>query len=143
MIDDLVARHQLEPHPEGGFYRRVFEHPDQRDGRSLASAILYLLPAGIRSRWHRIDAVELWHAGEGAALELSTSADGTTVEHRTLGDGGDRVVAVPAGTWQSARSLGEWALVTITVVPAFHWDGFDLAPDGWVPGFVGSADADT
>ena len=76
MIDELIDRYQLEPHPEGGFYRRVFEHSVVHDGRSLASAIVYLLPGGVTSRWHRIDAVELWHAGIGAPLELSTSTDG-------------------------------------------------------------------
>lgn len=44
MIRELIEQHELEPHPEGGFYRRVFEHPDARDGRRLASSILYLLP---------------------------------------------------------------------------------------------------
>lgn len=133
-IDELIGRHGLEPHPEGGYYRRVFEHPDHRGGRSLASAIVYLLPEGVRSRWHRIDAFELWHAGDGAPLELSTSVDTTTVERRALGGDGERLLAVPTNAWQSARSLGEWSLVTVTVVPAFRWDGFELAPDRWERG---------
>ncbi len=136
VIDEIVERYELEPHPEGGFYRRVFEHPDRRGGRPLASAIVYLLPEGVRSRWHRIDAVELWHAGFGAALELATSPDGQ--HHRTeeVGPGpGQRPMAVvPAGTWQSARALGEWALVTVTVVPAFAWEGFEVAEADWEPG---------
>jgi len=134
VIDDLVARHRLEPHPEGGFYRRIFEHPEQRDGRSLASAIVYLLPEGVRSQWHRIDASELWHAGDGAPLELSTSIDGTTIERRALGGEAEPLLAVQPNAWQSARSLGDWSLVTVTVVPAFHWEGFELAPTGWEPG---------
>ncbi len=134
MIDELVARHQLEAHPEGGFYRRVFEHSATRDGRSLASAIVYLLPGGVTSRWHRIDAVELWHAGTGAPLVLSTSVDGETMDERTLGGDGAVLLEVPAGAWQCAQSVGEWSLVTITVVPAFGWDGFEVAPDGWQPG---------
>ena len=90
----------------------------------------------MRRRWHRIDAVELWHAGFGAALELSISTDG--VEHRTeeVGPGPEQVPIglVTAGAWQSARGLGEWSLVTVTVVPAFSWEGFELAPEGWAPG---------
>ncbi len=38
------------------------------------------------------------------------------------------------GEWQSARSLGEWTLVGCTVSPAFTFEGFQLAPEGWVPG---------
>jgi predicted cupin superfamily sugar epimerase len=114
----------------------MFEHPQSHDGRALASAIVYLLPEGVRSRWHRIDAVELWHAGFGAGLELSTSIDG--VEHRTeeVGSGPGQVpmAVVPADAWQSARAMGEWSLVTVTVVPAFSWEGFELAPDRWAPG---------
>jgi predicted cupin superfamily sugar epimerase len=133
MIDRLIEKHRLEPHPEGGFYRRLFEHAEARDGWPLASAILYLLPEGVQSRWHRIDAVELWHAGDGAPLELSTSPDGTAPERRVLGGDGARLLDVPTWVWQSARSLGEWSLVTVTVVPAFVFDGFELALDGWEP----------
>jgi hypothetical protein len=135
VIQQLVERHGLESHPEGGFYRRVFDHPDQTAGRPLASAIVYLLPEGVRSAWHRIDAVELWHAGSGAALELTTSVDGARVGTEVVGsESGQLLTAVvPGGTWQSARSLGAWSLVSITVVPAFTWDGFELAPPGWEP----------
>jgi predicted cupin superfamily sugar epimerase len=135
VIDELVERYRLEPHPEGGFYRRVFEHPDQRDGRPLASAILYLLPEGLRSKWHRIDAVELWHAGFGASLELSMAPGDSGLRTESVGPGpmDKPMVAVSAATWQCARSLGEWSLASITVVPAFSWDGFELAPEGWEP----------
>lgn len=136
MIAELIEQHGLEPHPEGGFYRRVFEHPVPLDGRPMASSIVYLLPAGVESRWHRIDAVELWHAGSGSSLELSMSNDGESVERHLVGfDHGESVtVAVGAGSWQSARSLGEWSLVTVTVIPAFRWEGLELGPDGWRPG---------
>ena len=40
---------------------------------------------------------------------------------------------VPANAWQSARSLGDWTLVGCTVSPAFEFEGFELAPDGWEP----------
>src|SRR2546430_620050 len=41
---------------------------------------------------------------------------------------------VPAGAWQSARSLGEHTLVGCTVSPAFELDGFEVAEPGWCPG---------
>jgi predicted cupin superfamily sugar epimerase len=135
VIDELIERYALEPHPEGGFYRRVFEHPNRDDGRALASAIVYLLPEGVRSRWHRIDAVELWHAGFGASLELSIAETDTVTRTEHVGAEPSDVpmAAVPAGAWQSARTLGQWSLVTVTVVPAFAWEGFELAPEGWAP----------
>ena len=42
-------------------------------------------------------------------------------------------IVVPAGAWQAARPLGSWTLVGCIVSPAFEFDGFELAPDGWEP----------
>ena len=70
---DIIARLELQPHPEGGHYRETFR--DTRlaaNGRSLSTAIYFLLARGERSHWHRIDAVEIWHFYAGHAL---TSAD--------------------------------------------------------------------
>ena len=81
---------------------------------------------------------EVWHHYGGAPLELAISTDGRGVVRHRLGDdvlAGDRPqIVVPAGAWQSARSLGAWTLVGCTVSPAFSFDGFELAPDGWEPG---------
>ncbi|MEI9890449.1 MAG: cupin domain-containing protein [Caulobacteraceae bacterium] len=35
---------------------------------------------------------------------------------------------VPAGDWQSARSLGNWTLVGCTVAPGFEFSKFEMAP---------------
>ena len=138
-VEELVAHLRLEPHPEGGYFRRTFTHHDiDHNGRALGSAIVYLLGAPDRSHWHRIDAVELWlfHAGDPLVLQLSP--DGRRVRTRILGpdplDGHEPQVIVPAGTWQAARSLGAWSLVGCTVTPAFVADGFELAPPDWQPG---------
>ena len=49
-------------------------------------------------------------------------------------DEGERPqVTVPAGAWQTARSLGDWTLVGCTVAPGFHFAQFELAPAGWEP----------
>jgi len=42
-------------------------------------------------------------------------------------------VVVPAGAWQSARPLGDWALVGCTVSPAFEMEGFELAAPDFEP----------
>lgn len=131
----LVEQLDLEPHPEGGFYRRVWTHPFERDGRALASTIYYLLTEGVTSKWHRIDAIECWVHSKGDPLELAIVDDRTDeVVRHDVGGTGESMVTVPAGAWQSARSAGEWSLMVVTVIPAFVWDGFELAPDGWEPG---------
>jgi predicted cupin superfamily sugar epimerase len=136
-VEVLVERYQLETHPEGGWYRRFWQHDGERAGRPLASAIHYLLPAGVSSRWHRVDAAELWFHHQGDPLVLSTSADGEIVDQHELGPGDAPARlswAVPPGSWQSAATTGAYTLVSCTVVPAFEWEGFELAPEGWTPG---------
>lgn len=135
-VAELIEAHALEPHPEGGFYRRLWQHPTEVDGRPLGTATLYLLPGGATSRWHRIDTVEHWHAGQGAPLELRTSTDGETTRSVVLGIEAEHALlaVVEANEWQSARSLGDWSLVVVSVVPGFVWEGLEIAAEGWEPG---------
>lgn len=136
---DVVERLGLRPHPEGGWYAETWR-ADPGDGeRPSASAILYLLAAGERSHWHRVDAAEIWQFSAGDPLELRVWTDGGTAFaiHR-LGAGvtdpsETPQVVVPAGAWQAARPLGAWTLVGCIVSPAFEFGGFELAPDDWEP----------
>lgn len=131
---EIVALLDLQPHPEGGHYREMFRDPREVEGRSVGTAIYFLLAAGEASRWHMVDAAEIWHFYLGAPLELSLAGG---VESRVrLGpdlSAGERPQAVvPAGVWQTARSLGDWSLVGCTVAPGFSFDGFvmrDGPPD--------------
>jgi uncharacterized protein len=105
---------------------------------AASTAIYFLLAAGERSHWHRVDAVEVWHfyAGAPLALEIARS-EKDTVERLVLGNtltAGERPqIVVPARAWQAAESLGDWTLVGCTVAPGFEFPGFELAPKGWRP----------
>lgn len=130
--DKIIAKLGLQPHPEGGWYRQTWLGP-LVEGRASGTAILFLLKAGERSHWHRVDADEIWLWHAGAPLILSMGKDAAR-EHRLGPDvlGDDLVQAVvPAGWWQAARSTGEWTLVSCTVSPGFRFEGFELAPPGW------------
>lgn len=73
--------------------------------------------------WH-------WHAGAPLALFVGDA------EHRLGADiaAGERPqVVVPADTWQSAETLGEFTLVGCTVAPPFDFEHFELAPPGVDP----------
>ena len=135
---EVVRVLDLTPHPEGGHYRETLRDPALYGNRSVSTAIYFLLAAGEISHWHRIDAIEVWHWYAGAPLELAISTDSETIERVPLGAdlfSGERPqVAVPAGAWQSAVSLGEWTLVGCTVAPGFLFDRFEMAPQGWEPG---------
>jgi predicted cupin superfamily sugar epimerase len=134
---DIIRLLDLRPHPEGGHYRETFRDPHgDADGRSRSTAIYYLLAAGERAHWHRVDAVETWHWHAGAALALLIAgADGVaTVRLGADLVAGERPQAVvPAGVWQAAESLGAWTLVGCTVAPGFDFRGFELAPKDWAP----------
>ena len=140
MRPPLAESLDLEAHPEGGWYRRTWtaperaQLPDGRD-RAAASAILFHLPAGDASAWHRVASDELWIAQIGrVALELGGTGPApngdTTVAlvGVDLAAGDAPQVLVPAGTWQRTRPGDTDALVTCVVSPEFHFDDFELHP---------------
>jgi predicted cupin superfamily sugar epimerase len=140
--DEVVRLLDLAPHPEGGRYRETFRDTatvasGADSARAASTAIYFLLRAGEVSRWHRVDAAEVWHWYAGAPLAL-TLADAKERRDIRLGPdlaAGERPQAVvPAGAWQQAASLGDWTLVGCTVAPGFQLAGFELAPPGFEPG---------
>ena len=134
--DEIIAALDLQPHPEGGFYRETFRDFAGPDGRARSTAIYYLLRAGEVSRWHHIDAAEVWHWYDGDALELSFVGSGS-VSRALLGpkvnEGQRPQVLIQAGAWQSARPLGAYTLCGCTVAPGFEFSKLKIAPKGWVP----------
>ncbi len=139
--DEIIRLLDLAPHPEGGFFRETFRDRATLPGsatRALSTCIYFLLPGGIVSRWHTVDAVETWHWYAGAPLLLSVAPpDGGSIRRQHVsGDlrcGAHPQAIVPAGHWQQAESLGEWTLVGCTVAPGFEFSAFTMAPDGWSP----------
>lgn len=148
----LIARLALVPHPEGGFFRETFRSdveipagtlaPVFPDKRAMLTSILFLLPVGVQTAWHRFHSEEIWIHQQGNAVELKwhpgPSEAGPTVTH--LGPGTDEVLQarIPPGWWQTARVLpGErdFALVACVVAPGFDFDDFELASDSsdWIP----------
>ena len=134
--DEVIAHLELKPHPEGGYFRETFRDEGWHHGRPHSTAILYLRRAGEVSRWHRVDAAELWHWYGGAPLLLEVKHGETRHEYRLGPDwheGDYPHAAVPAHAWQSARSLGAWTLLGCTVAPGFDFGGFELAPHDFEP----------
>ncbi|MBV9567891.1 MAG: cupin domain-containing protein [Hyphomicrobiales bacterium] len=141
--DELIRELRLAPHPEGGWYCE--SHRDRQvssDGRARSTAIYFLLKAGEISHWHRIDASEIWLWHAGASLELSISTDGLETQTHRLGidvPAGERPQAVvPPHAWQSAKSLGNWTLVSCVVAPGFEFSAFELAAHDWRPRAAGN-----
>lgn len=129
---EIIALLDLQPHPEGGHYRETFRDPHMIGGRSVGTAIYFLLAEGERSHWHRVDATEIWHFHAGAPLELQVG-DETLMLGADLEAGHRPQGVVPPGVWQAARTTGNWTLVGCTVAPGFDFAGFELAPVDWSP----------
>lgn len=134
---EVIALLDLAPHPEGGHYRETFRDVAPGGGRAASTAIYFLLQGDEVSRWHRVDAAEVWHWYAGAPLELRIADAGKDAQAVILGshlEQGERPqIVVPANSWQSATSLGPWTLAGCTVAPGFEFSGFEMAPDDWEP----------
>ncbi|MGP7999039.1 MAG: cupin domain-containing protein [Streptosporangiaceae bacterium] len=143
-VATAVRQWRLEPHPEGGFFRETYRSalstvpPGWPAERALATAILFLLPAGARSAWHRVRGDELWLWQGGAAMELHI-ADETRLVGPDPAAGQEPQVLVPAGAWQSATpspqatpgrpgrpGASQWSLVACLVTPGFDFADFEL-----------------
>lgn len=133
MSADIIQQLRLAPHPEGGHYRETLRLPAGPEGRSPMTAILFLLEAGERSHWHRVDAAELWLWHAGAPLTLRIEGGELIRLGSAIDDGEQPQGLVPAGQWQSAEADRGWALVSCVVSPGFDFAGFELAPPRWQP----------
>src|SRR5579862_1744565 len=119
----VIEKLELKPHPEGGWYREIYRSADLvqtgRGARSAITAIYYLLEQSQISRWHVVESDEVWHFYEGSPLEILAYDPQLKILSRcVLGDtkdGHDRVLGIPKGVWQAARSLGELSLVGCSV----------------------------
>ncbi|WP_428407133.1 cupin domain-containing protein [Hyphococcus sp.] len=135
--DEIIVALNLSAHPEGGWFKETWRADANNGERAGGTAIYYLLKAGERSHWHRVDATEIWHYYAGAPLKLSISEDGRRQEDLILGPdlsaGEAPQLIVPPHAWQAAESLGDFTLVGCTVSPAFEFSGFEMAPDNWAP----------
>jgi predicted cupin superfamily sugar epimerase len=133
----LVAVLGLAPHPEGSWYKETWRADARPGERAAGTAILFLLEAGQRSHWHKVDAVEHWFWHAGAPLILSIAPEGGSATPLMLGPdvlaGQTPQGQVPAHHWQAAETLGMWTLVSCTVTPGFDFAGFTLAPPDWSP----------
>jgi len=154
----LIERLSLQPHPEGGWYRECYRSASgvetARGARAALTTIYYLLERGQLSRWHVVAADEVWHYYGGAPLELFAYDPAMRkLVRRVLASPGDRdaaaqgegepVAVIERGTWQAARSLGDFSLLGCTVGPGFEFADFQFvaALDDHAAHFTGAMSA--
>jgi len=131
--EELIRIYRLRPHPEGGFYRETYRSSGKTAGeRNFCTAIYFLLPAGCKSRMHRLRSDELWHFYMGGPMTIGQVYPDGSVERVVLG--GDASAGhvfqhvVPAGCWFGAypEPGTKFSFVGCTVAPGFDFDDFEF-----------------
>ncbi|WP_111979218.1 cupin domain-containing protein [Algibacillus agarilyticus] len=144
--DSLIQTLALEPHPEGGFYKEVYRAegvivqsalPACFSGdRHYATSIYFLLKAGQRSCFHKINQDEAWHFYAGSTLAvhmISPQGQYSVIKlGQNLAQGEVFQAVVPAGYYFAAQlfdleaSAEQFALVGCTVSPGFDFADFSM-----------------
>lgn len=139
----LIEQYNLQPHPEGGWYRQTYKSNEQvaanalpiRFGasRAFSTAIYFLLEQGNFSAFHRIKSDECWHFYAGDPLLIYIIQQNGEFEIISLGNDPEKGLAfqyvVPAGCWFASRPApgSEYCFVGCTVSPGFEFEDFELA----------------
>jgi predicted cupin superfamily sugar epimerase len=135
---DLIRMLELQPHPEGGYYREVYrasmrvQHPEVGAKRAAATSIYYLLEPGNFSAFHKVRSDEIWHHYLGDTLELHIIEPEGVRRVVRLGrelERGERPISVvAAGEYQAAIAIGpSYALLGCTVAPGFEFADLEMA----------------
>lgn len=139
-VPATAAALNLEPHPEGGWFRRTYTSRlpvDTAGGeRPAVTLIHYLLTPGEASAWHVVTSDELWLWHGPGRLELSLGGSGDQPDDAparvvlgpSVASGDVAQCLVPAGVWQAARLLEDAeCLVSCMVSPGFDFADWKLA----------------
>ena len=133
---------QLEPHPEGGYFRQTYRSdvviarealPLGFTGtRAASSAIYFLLEEENFSAFHRLRSDEVWHFYSGAPVLVHVIAQDGEYSSILLGcdleEGQVPQAVVRAGCW-FASHVADWksfAVVGCTVAPGFDFADFEM-----------------
>jgi predicted cupin superfamily sugar epimerase len=129
---------QMNPHPEGGFYKECFRSKEELNfygfegTRSLSTSIYFLLEQGQTSSLHRIKSDEIWYFHDGQTLEIIELDESGNELITRLGqnilDGDVLQHVVSAGRWFGARPSegASFCLVGCQVSPGFDFKDFEL-----------------
>ncbi len=121
----------LRSHIEGGSFSEVYTAPFEKNGRSLAGSIYFLLDAGEISHFHEIDCDEIWYYHEGCGMKITVLSDSGKEEYLLGGNlqNGERaMVVIPTGCVFGAENLQPdgYTFVSCVTTPNFEYSGFRM-----------------
>ncbi|RCH55283.1 cupin domain-containing protein [Mucilaginibacter hurinus] len=128
---------QMQPHPEGGYYKEVFRSPREvvRKGedalKKACTSIYYLLQAGDYSGFHRLQSDEIWcfHKGEALHIHVLDNAGQLITHELSDAETGSFSLVIPAGLWFASEVAAPqgFSLVSCAVAPGFDFSEFEMA----------------
>lgn len=142
-VETIIKNLDLQPHPEGGYYKETYRSegtisssdlPSEFSGdRNFSTSIYYLLVSDKPSMFHKINQDEIWHFYDGSSIELHTISE--SGEHKKYVIGRDfkkgqiPQLVVSANHWFASRVVDpdSYSLVGCTVSPGFNFDDFIIA----------------
>lgn len=138
-VQSWISQLQLQPHPEGGYYKEVIKGTiGGANQRAQYSSIYFLLTHDNISHFHRIDADEIWYYHDGDSLMIHMIHPDGRYEQVSLGkniEAGDVLqYVVPKGTIfaSSVKGQNAYALVGCMCQPAFKFEHFELLSQSWL-----------
>jgi len=142
-VQQLIQQYNLQPHPEGGWYKETYKSDEYISGSTLperfggsrvfSTAIYFLLEQGNFSAFHRIKSDECWHFYAGDPLVVYVMQLNGRLDIIHLGNDIEKgqvfQFVVPANCWFASRPApgSTFCFVGCTVAPGFDFTDFELA----------------
>jgi predicted cupin superfamily sugar epimerase len=139
----LIQQYDLQPHPEGGWYKETYRSGEYISGdalperfagnRAFSTAIYFLLEQGNFSAFHKIKSDECWHFYAGYPLLIYVLQPHGHLNIIQLGQdilaGQVFQFTVPANCWFASRPAegSRFCFVGCTVAPGFDFADFEMA----------------
>jgi len=141
-IKNIINQLNLQPHPEGGYYKETYRSVESIDKESLnddfsgkrnySTAIYFMLTSDSFSAFHRINQDEIWHFYKGTPIKLHIISSRGIYSNVIIGNDIDKgqlpQYTVPGKDWFAAELMDKnsYALVGCTVAPGFDFEDFEL-----------------
>lgn len=141
-IQEIIKSLDLQPHPEGGYYKETYRsegiiNTDSLDKnysgeRNYSTSIYFLLTSEDFSAFHKINQDEIWYFHEGSSIQLHTISEDGNHQQFTIGNDITKnespQLIVPGNHWFAAKvnNVDSYALVSCSVSPGFDFSDFIL-----------------
>lgn len=141
-IERIIAKLNLKPHPEGGYFRETYRDslkidkanlgPEYSGNRNCSTCIYFLLTSNAFSAFHKIRQDEIWHFYQGSPIRLHLISPQGEYSNILIGSDLDQgqipQFVVPKEYWFSGSTINDndYSLVGCTVSPGFDFDDFEL-----------------